>query len=113
MAVYPSYNILLTSSRTADDGIDDEFSQSGTQHSRTFYSATYYNFIIQHALTITQYKALKATFDAGKRADYTLTYLSESPQVTYTVKFTGSPQIVSNIKGDLFLVEVPLRGTQD
>lgn len=113
MANYPSYDILLGSTREEDDGIQDDFGQGGTQHSRTFYSQSYFTFNLVHILTTAQIKSLRATYTANPRADYTLTFYDESPQQTYTVKFTGPPQITSNITPTLFRVEVPLRGTAD
>jgi len=113
MAAYPSYNILLDSTRQEESGVEDDYAESGQQHSRIFHSQSYFTFLLRHQLSITQWKALKTTYDAGKRSTYTLTYFNESPQQTYTVKFTGPPQIVANIDGGRFLVEVPLRGTAD
>ena len=113
MAAYPSYGILLGSSREEESGVEDDFTPAGTMHSRIFHSVSHYRFRLIHQLTLAQFKALKATYDAGKRAEYTLTYLVESPAVTYTVKFTGPPQIVSNLGLDRFYVEVPLYGTAD
>ena len=110
MAAYPSYDILLGSSRDEESGIKDDFAQSGSQHARVFHSQSYYRFRLLHALTLAQFKTLKSFYDSGKRTDHTLTYLTESPAVTYTVKFTSPPQIVGNISGSLFAVEVRLRG---
>ena len=110
MANYPSYNILLDSTREEESGVEDDFSEAGTQHSRLFHSQPYYRFRLRHALTLAQWKALKVLYDAGRRDLFTLTYLAESPQVTYSVKFTAPPQIVQNLGLDNFIVESPLRG---
>lgn len=111
MATYPSYDILLSSRRDEESGIEDDFAESGPQHSRIFHSQSYYNFLLRHQLSLAQWKTLKAFYDAGKRDNHTLTYYAESPQQTYAVKFTGPPQIVENIDGGRYIVEVPLRGT--
>lgn len=113
MAAYPSYPILLTSSIQQESGIDDDFAQSGAQHSRIFHSQDYFRFTINHQLSLAQFNALKATYDAGQRAVYTLTYLTESPQVTYSVKFVDTPAIVSNAGNDRFIVRCLLRGFKD
>lgn len=113
MAAYPSYTMLLGSSKEEESGIQDDYAPGGTQHSRIFYSQPYYTFRLIHQLTLAQFNALKTTYDAGQRDTYTLTYLTESPIQTYSVKFTGPPQIVENLGGNRFMVEVPLRGTAD
>lgn len=113
MANYPAYDILLTSSKTEDeDGIEDDFAQSGPQHSRIFYSQSYYLFSLDHSLTLDQFNSLKAAYDSGKRDEYTLTYYDESPIATYTVKFTSPPQITGN-NGVTYFVNCRLRGTKD
>ncbi|MDB4312012.1 hypothetical protein N9937_01150 [bacterium] len=113
MANYPTYDILLTSSKVEEeDGIVDDYAQSGVQHSRIFYSQDYYLFSIDHALTLAEFNSLKATYDAGKRDVYTLTYYDESPIATYSVKFTRPPQITGN-NGVSYYVTSTLRGTKD
>lgn len=113
MAAYPSHNILLGSTKEEESGVLDDFAPSGTQHSRILHSQSYYRFRLLHQLTLAEWNALKATYNAGKRDAYTLTYLTESPVQTYTVKFTGPPQIIQNLALNRFFVEVPLRGTAD
>ena len=113
MAAYPSYSILLQSDKTEESGVNDSYSEAGSQHSRLFHSQAYYRFKLRHNLTLAQFNSLNATYTAGRRDVYTLTYHDESPAVTYSVKFTGPPQITTNYGGDRFLVEVPLRGTKD
>ena len=112
MAAYPSYSILLESDKTEESGIKDDYAESGTQHSRLFYSQSYYRFKLRHHLTLAEFNSLNANFTAGRRDVYTLTYLTESPVVTYSVKFTGPPQIRTNYGNGRFLVDVPLRGTK-
>ena len=113
MANYPAYDILLSSSKTEEeDGIVDDFSQGGIQHSRIFHSQSYYRFSLDHSLSLVQFNSLKATYDAGKRDEYTLTYYDESPIATYTVKFTSAPQITGN-NGVTYFVNCRLRGTKD
>lgn len=111
MAAYPSYSILLGSTIEEEDGVLDDFTTDGGHHSRIMYSARYYRFQLVHALTLSQWQALRTTYGAGKRDTYTLTYLNESPSVTYNVKFTGPPRITGNLGNNQFKVEVPLRGS--
>jgi hypothetical protein len=113
MAAYPSYNILLESTQERDDGILDDYAPIGTQHSRILHSEAYWVFALRHNLTLAQWQSLRSTYNSGPRDVYTLSYLTESPLVTYSVKFTGPPRIVSNVGGDRFIVESRLRGTQD
>ena len=113
MAAYPSHNILLESDNTEESGVKDDYAESGTQHSRLFYSKPYYRFSLRHHLTLAEFNSLKATFDAGRRDVYTLSYFDESPVATYSVKFTGPPQIRTNYGNGRFLVAVPLRGFKD
>jgi|GEM_PF-3858834 len=113
MAAYPSYDILLGSSIEEESGVEDDFAETGTMHSRLYHSEPFFRFQLQHALTLAQYNSLKATYTAGRRDVHTLTYFTESPQVTYSVQFTGPPVIVGNVGGDLYFVNVPLRGTKD
>lgn len=110
MAAYPSYNILLDSVIEEESGVLDDFAPTGSHHSRILHSQSYYRFMLRHQLTLAEYRSLKATYDAGKRDTYTLTYYIESPAVTYNVKFTGPPHIVGNIALNRFFVDVPLRG---
>jgi hypothetical protein len=51
--------------------------------------------------------------DAGPRTVQTLSYLSESPLVTYSVTFTAPPEITINHGGDRYTVRVSLRGFKD
>ena len=112
MANYPAYSILLTSSQEQESGIDDDFSQGGAQHSRIFHSQAYYTFSLDHFLTLAQWNSLVATYAAGPRDVYTLTYHAESPAVTYSVKFTSPPVKVSNSGADYYFVTSKLRGTK-
>jgi len=113
MAAYPSYPILLSSSHDPESGIDDDFSQSGQQHARVFHSQQYHIFTLVHFLTLAQWTSLLATYAAGKRDTYTLTYDVESPQLTYSVKFIEPPVRVQNVGADKYFVRCVLRGTQD
>jgi len=110
---YPSYPILIGSRPDRENGIQDDFSQAGSQHSRTFHSQQYYRFPIRHKLTQAEFDSLIATYDAGPRDTYTLTFYDVSPAVTYSVKFLEPPQITDNIGNGRFLVEVLLRGTKN
>jgi len=113
MAAYPNYPISLDSSQDLESGYDDDFDQSGVQHSRLFHAKQYYSFRIYHNILLSDYTALLATYAAGPRDVYTLTYYSESPQPTYSVKFTAPPAIKTN-HGKLYVeVEVRLRGFKD
>ena len=109
---YPTYSITLGSSQEEDEGITDDFSQAGTQHSRTYYSQSYYIFTIYHVLTLAEFDTLKALYVLDKRGEYTLNYLNVIPSVTYTVKFTAPPQKVENLGGGIYRVKVMLRGTE-
>lgn len=110
MATYPSYGISLESQRVPESGIEDDFSQPGTQHSRTLHSQQYYRFRVIHNLTVTELATLEAFYDAGPRTAHTFTYREYSPQQTYTVKFLAPPEVVRNQGGNRVQVEVNLRG---
>jgi len=114
MAAYPSYNILQRSTMTEESGVEDDFADTGTMHSRIFHSG-FYRFTVYHQLSMAQWLNLRDTIYANnQRTALTgFVFYSESPARTYTVKFTGAPQIVENLKKDQFIVEVPLRGTAD
>lgn len=111
MSAYPAYGIILKSSIEEEDGVEDDFTPDGGQHSRIMYSTRYYRFTVRHVLTLTQWQSLRTTYGAGKRDTYTFTYFDESPAVTYNVKFTKPPRIVENHGKDKFTVEVHLRGS--
>lgn len=113
MAAYPSYSIGLGSTQEPESGIEDDFSQSGLQHARIFHGRQYYRFRLVHSLTLAQWNSLFATYAAGPRDDYTFTYISQSPQVTYTVKFLEPPQITENRGLDRFEVQTLLRGYEN
>ena len=113
MANYPSYDMLLGSSIQQESGIEDDFAQSGAQHSRIFFAKDYFRFTLSHQLSLAQFTALKTTYDAGPRDVYTLSYLVESPLVTYSVKFTDPPAIVGNAGDNRFFVRCNLRGFKD
>ena len=110
MANYPSHSILIGSAQTPESGIDDDFAQSGIQHSRIFHGQQYYRFRLIHSLTLTEWNSLFATYTAGPRDEYTFTYLAASPTVTYTVKFLEPPTITENFGLNRFEVRTFLRG---
>lgn len=113
MAAYPSYGILLESRNEAESSWRDSVSESGSLHSREMRSADYYRFTLIHNMTAAEFNALRATYDAGPRDTYTLTYATESPQITYSAKFTAPPQKIKNHGGGRYTVRVQLRGTED
>jgi len=115
MAAYPSYNIGLGSSQELEPSWQDDVSTAGTLHSRQMRSTQYYRFELLHnAMTAANVNALLATYAAGPRDTYTLTYRQDtSPIETYSVKFIAPPQIVSNYGGGRHDVKVMLRGTKD
>ena len=110
MAAYPSYGILLDSRMTPESKWRDDYSDAGTQHSRQLRSTQYIQFVLEHSMTVDEFRALEATYNAGERDDYTLTYFAESPAKTYTAKFTGPPRVIKNIGGNRVRVQVSLRG---
>lgn len=113
MAAYPSYPILLGSSQKPEKGWRDTTASSGSLHSRQLHGKNYYQFSLIHSMTKAEFRALSDLYDAGPRTVQTLTYLSESPIVTYSVTFTAPPEIVSNIGGDHYMVRATLRGFKD
>ena len=113
MANYPSHNILLDSSIEPEQGIVDDFSEGGIQHSRTYHSQQYWRFRLYHSLTLAQYNSLLATYAATPRDFFTLTYYDQSPQVTYNVKFLAPPEIVDNFGSNRVRVRVDLRGYEN
>lgn len=111
MAAYLNYPILLGSTKEEEAaGIQDDFSQGGSQHSRVFHSQAYFRFRLMHKVTLAQWNTLKADYDAGPRDVRTLTYHDESPAVTYSVKYIGPPRQIRNLGGDRYIVESLLRG---
>lgn len=115
MAAYPSYDIHLDSTQELESGVDDDFSQAGTQHSRILHSKQYYRFKLIHNITRTQFASLLATYEAGKRDTYTLSYYDygTSPVTTFSVKFISAPRITDNQGGERVEVQVNLRGFKD
>ena len=115
MAAYPTYEITLDSTQELESGIDDDFSQSGIQHSRILHGKQYYRFSLVHIITRVQFASLLATYAAGPRDTYTLTYydFGTSPLTTFSVKFVNPPMIRKNIGGSLVEVESNLRGFKD
>ena len=74
----------------------------------------YFQFRLVHQLTGTQFETLLVTtYGADPKATHTLTYRSESPQITYSVKFLSPPQITVNHGNGKYDVEVILRGFKD
>ena len=112
MAALTTYGILLRSSVSQEDGIEDDFAQSGTQHSRTFFSQSYFNFAIFEKVTLAQFTTMQAEYDATPRAAFTLTYFDVSPAVTYSVKYIAPPEIVDNLGGGKYVSTRRLRGTK-
>ena len=114
MAAYPSYSILLDSKQELESGYLDDFAESGTHYSRAMHSSQYYQFEVKHRLTAAQWSSLSATYLAGARDAYTLTYRTDtSPIETYNVKFTAPPQIIDNLGANTYVVKVMLRGTKN
>jgi len=112
MADLTTYGILLGSSKSREPGIEDDFSQSGQQHSRVFHSQAYYEFELREYVTLAQFTAMEAEYEAAPRTTYTLTYYEVSPSVTYTVKYTEAPNISENLGGDKYIATRSLRGTK-
>jgi len=113
MAAYPSYSILLGSDQDLESGWKDSVSSSGTLHSQARHGKQYYRFNLLHSLTGTQFETHLALYASDPRAVHTLTYRSESPQITYSAQMTGPPQITRNLGGGRYEVRVPLRGFKD
>jgi len=114
MANYPSYTVSLESVPELESGIEDDFSQSGIQHSRLFHGKQYYRFAVTHPnVTQAQYDSLLATYAAGPRDTYTYTHYSTSPATTFSVKFTQPPMKTINHGGGRFQVVSYLRGFKD
>jgi len=110
MANYPYTAHMLDSDITPESGVDDDFSQSGIQHSRILHDAGYYRFRLLHSLTLTEYNTLRTFYDTYPRTFITLTYYAVSPAVTYNVKFILPPAITKNHGSNRLEVEVHLRG---
>jgi len=110
MANYPYTSHMLDSDINPESGVDDDFSQSGIQHSRIFHSAGYYRFRLLHSLTLTEYNTLRTFYDTYPRTFVTLSYFATSPSITYNVKFLSPPAIVENLGSNRLKVEVHLRG---
>jgi len=114
MAAYPSHTIGLGSSQNRVSGWKDDISSSGTMHSVQLHGKQYFRFNLIHpGLTVTQFNALAATYDAGPKDVYTLTYGTESPLATYSVKFLSPPQKGTNHGNGKLDVKVALRGFKD
>ena len=111
MAAYPSYGILLDSRMEPESKWRDDYTDAGTQHSRQLRSTQYLQFTLEHSMTLAEFRTLEATYQAGERDTYTLTYFTESPAVTYNVKFTAPPRIIDNVGGGRVRVRVNLRGS--
>ena len=114
MSNYPSYAIGLGSKVEEESGYQDDFSDAGSQHSRSMHALRYFTFDLVHpGLTHAQYLSLMATYTAGPRSVYTLQYHATSPQTTYSVKFLEPPKITENHGGGVFTVAAKLRGSLD
>ena len=113
MAAYPSYPILLGSSSKPEKGWRDTTASSGSLHSRQLFGKDYFQFSLLHSMTKAEFRTLADLYDAGPRTVQTLSYLSESPLVTYSVTFTAPPAITVNHGGDRYTVAVNLRGFKD
>ena len=112
MADYPSYPRILTSQQDDEPGIADDFSQPGQQHSRIFHPEAYSRFEVIHHCTWSEYKTLRALYDAGPRDELTNFFYHEvSPAEIYTVKFLARPKITQNLGDATFWVTVNVRGT--
>jgi len=111
MTAYVNYNVLLQSSTSSDEGIQDDFSQSGIQHSIILRSQRYEIFEVQYHMDLVELTAIWALYDAGPRDSYTgFEYLETSPLSLYTVKFQHRPRIIANLGDNTFYVAVRLRG---
>jgi hypothetical protein len=113
MAAYPSYPILLGSSMNPETGWRDTTASAGSLHSRQLYGKNYLQFELIHHMTNVEFRALTDLHDAAPRAVHTLSYLAESPLVTYSVTFITPPEITVNHGGDKYTVRASLRGFKD
>ena len=114
MAAFPTFTngVMLDSRMSLESGYQDDFDDGGAQHSVQFHDQQYYQFRVLYRLTYSEWTSLLSTYTAGPRDTYTFTYFSASPSVTYSVKFTDTPQVKDNL-GGYYEVEVNLRGYQD
>lgn len=111
MTAYVNYPVLLVSSTESEEGIRDDISQSGIQHSIILRSQRYELFDVLYYMTLAELQAIQALYDAGPRDWYTgFRYIQTSPVTLYTVKFQRRPTAVENLGGNRFKVTVRLRG---
>lgn len=114
MTAYLNNPILLVSKTDPEEGIEDDISQSGIQHSIILRSGLYHTFDLVYDMTYAEFKNQCAQYDAGPRDFYTgFEYHEVSPMETYTVKYQGRPRITGNDGAGQFTVAVRLRGTLD
>jgi hypothetical protein len=113
MAAYPSYPILLGSTQKPESGWRDATASSGSLHSRQLFGKNYFQFGLVHNMNAAEFRTLSDLHDASPRAVHTLSYLAESPLVTYSVTFVAPPEITNNHGGDRYTVLASLRGFKD
>ena len=106
MSNYPDYKQLMESRHELEQGHADDFSQSGTQHSRQQHALQYHRFTLFHPLTPAEFDDLLTFYTDEPRDEHQLIYHS----VEYTVKFLRPPQISQNRADRKYLTEVQMRG---
>jgi len=112
MSAYPSHNVLLESSFTAEDEFEDDVAQTGTGHSRQMRSQTWYQIELVHVMTMSEFQTLEEFYDNEPRDAHTVDYYGGSPAVTFSAKFTEKPRITENLGAGQFKVISRMRGTQ-
>lgn len=111
-SLLPNRKPLLVSDFVEEARHMIDFARSGQMRGRQFRSTVYYSFTAVYALTLAEYKTLRAAYQATPLDEYTgFEYWSESPQRTYTVQMTGPATLSKHYKKELHLVNVFLRGT--
>ena len=111
MASIPLYDISIDETPVPEQGIDDDFSQSGIQHSRILHTSQWFQFPFNHpSLTEAEFTALTDIYDAAPRGSHTFQFYSTSPQTIYTGTFLSRPAKTENHGLDRWRVEYRMRG---
>lgn len=108
MSALPDYKILRQSTSDRESGFEDDFADSGPQHSRQFHDRQYERLTLVYRLTKDQWDTYDAHYQAEPRDEHTVTFEGDD----YVVKYTAPPQKEA-AGNSLFFVTVRVRGYKD
>lgn len=89
MADYPAFTQIDGSERRILSGERVDRSENGFPRKRVFFAQDYYEFLVKHFLTKSQWESLLDHYQANRKASFTFTWVPDGQD--YLVEYAGPP----------------------